>query len=322
MSKAAKVSLQPFDPQHYLAFVRLWNYAYPHLKTTSTNFRLQDIYAPAGFQQKRWLAVENGVIVGFGGYENLRDEDFNPRQFRLHIVVNPASEGQGIGQALISQVLTELKQINALDAGVLVCLEREQSVGFALRNGFQGEIEWYLSRINLETFAIPHYDKLAAQWQRDGITFVPFSELAGETGAGRKLYELFSAVRNDTPSSSDAMTLPPLEEFVENIRRQPRQYEGYFIALHEGRFVGLGVLSRKPHNDEELHNDILGVLPEYRRQGVSLGVIARAIEWARSCGYIYATAENAASNKAVIPLMEMVGFQRQASWQLFRKVFE
>jgi GNAT superfamily N-acetyltransferase len=114
--------------------------------------------------------------------------------------------------------------------------------------------------------------------------------------------------------------LPAAREFLEYLSRFPREFEGYVVALHRGRFVGLCTLTRKPHNDIEIHNDLLGVLPEYRRQGVSLGTIARAVVWARSHGFSYATAENAATNSAIIPLMETIGFERQSSWQLFRKV--
>ena len=126
-------------------------------------------------------------------------------------------------------------------------------------------------------------------------------------------------MRSDVPSS-EPQPLPTREDFVGKLHRYPGEFDGYFVALHHGRFVGLGVLAGKTYIEGELHNEILGVLPEFRRQGVALGVIVRAIEWARSKGFRYVTAENSATNKAVIPLMELVGFQRQARWQLYRKI--
>ena len=309
-----------FQPEHYLPLARLWNYAYPHLKTTSTNIRLQDKIAPLGFHQARWIAEQNAEIVGFAGYENYREENFNPRKFRVHVVVRPESAGRGLGRRLLSQVVEALKPIKPIDASVLVCLERERSVAFAKKNGFEGELEWHYSRLDLEQFALPNLEKLAEQWRGEGVTFHPFHEFSGEAGAGSRLSELYCSVRRDVPSS-DSQPLPARDDFDEKLRRFPTEFDGYFVALHQGRFVGLGVLAGKPYIEGELHNEILGVLPEFRRQGVALGVIVRAIEWARSKGFRYVTAENSATNKAVIPLMELVGFQRQARWQLYRKTF-
>jgi GNAT superfamily N-acetyltransferase len=319
MNNSPSFTLRPFAPEDYLHLARLWNYAYPHLKNTSIHFRMQDLSAPEDFICRRWVAESRGEIAGLGGLENLRGEQFHPRKFRLHIIAGPAHEGRGVGRVLLEKVLAELVGWQPLDASAMVCRERERSVKFAQAAGFQGEMEWFYSRLPLETFVVPQHEKLAARWREEGITFQPFEELAAEAGAGERLHEIYCAVRGDVPSS-DARMLPAAREFLEYLSRFPREFEGYVVALHRGRFVGLCTLTRKPHNDIEIHNDLLGVLPEYRRQGVSLGTIARAVVWARSHGFSYATAENAATNSAIIPLMETIGFERQSSWQLFRKV--
>ena len=142
----------------------------------------------------------------------------------------------------------------------------------------------------------------------------------GGSWRGRKLHELYCAMRAEVPTS-DARTLPSVAGFVSDLKLKPELFAGHLIALHEGRWIGLGALSRKTHAPAELHTDILGVMPEYRRQGVALGIITLGVAWAHSLGVSAVTTENAASNKAIIALMELIGFEKVADWQLFRKVY-
>jgi len=147
-----------------------------------------------------------------------------------------------------------------------------------------------------------------------------FTELVSDPERDRKLWALDGELGQDIPSL-DEQTPFSYEQFVEKFLRNPQMPpEAYFIALHNGEYIGITSLWHGAL-EEGLVSSLTGVKRAYRRQGIALALKLRAIAYAQEQGMPYIKTWNDSPNKGMIALNERLGFVRSTGWITYRKLF-
>ncbi len=103
------VTLRPFTEGDYVAYVELANEAYPDYGWTIAEVRhFDDDWKPEGYHQRRIIAEEGGVPVGYSDVSHSRGQ-FAPDNYNFDVIVRPAARRRGIGTALFEDALAALR---------------------------------------------------------------------------------------------------------------------------------------------------------------------------------------------------------------------
>src|SRR5205085_7566697 len=108
-----RITMRPFTPGDYAAFVELSNSAYPDYAWTIEEIKHFDQdWKPEGYHRRRIIADEAGVPVGYCEVSHSRGQ-FVPDNYNIDLVVRPESRRRGIGRALLGDALADLRSRNA-----------------------------------------------------------------------------------------------------------------------------------------------------------------------------------------------------------------
>jgi mycothiol synthase len=235
---------------------------------------------------------------------------FHPRKYTLRLDVDPAHRRRGIGGALLSRVLDELRTREAIALRTVATEDNAEAVGFLTRRGFREVWREIPSELDLARFDGAPFAKRAARVDVAITTLA--EELAAGPGVLRELYELH-AFCNRGQQELDPLTPPPFEEFVAGQVEGPQAMpEAWFLARdrgHGGALVGMSSLERLPNAPDTLEPGYTAVHPDHRRRGIALALKLRAIEHARAAGYRALTTHSNAINTGMIALNTALRFR-------------
>lgn len=301
-------SIQPFSPHHYPAYTRLWNAAYPDLKRTELEMRLADVSSPPS----RWIAEQDGVVIGFGGYEAI-----DQGKFQLHLFVVPECRRRGVGSSLYDQVIGKLGDGTVLRAWARE--DRPEGLRFLENRGFAGEMRTFHATLDTASFDLVRLEKYRSRLRKYGYQFRTFAELQSDPARNRKMYEVFCEVTRDIPSP-EPRQLPAFEDYEERIINSPELFRAHFFALHNDRYVGLCMLLPQGRTKRELYADTLGIKRDYRGRGIAQALSYMGIEYAMKHGYAFISADSFVENQRINSLLENLGFGNRSVWTLFSKI--
>jgi ribosomal protein S18 acetylase RimI-like enzyme len=307
----SNVRIRPFAREDYPAMAAVQSAAGHQRPRTAEVLQFGDEHRDARCLAARWVAEQNGEVVGWAGYDQLVWM-YDPRKFVLSGFVHPARQGRGIGALLYKTVTGALAPYDPAALYVLeVRADQEQSVGFLVARGFREAMRTWVLHLALASFD-PAPFATAGILDAHHLEIRTMAELASDPDLDRKLYLLVNAVHEDVPTPGENTPLT-YEHFVENMLATPElEPERIFVAVSrsDGAYVGLSILWSIPGSDN-LRGGITGVARPYRRQGVALALKLHAIAYARAHGYAAVETMNAADNTAILALNERLGFVKQ-----------
>lgn len=311
--------IRPFTPDDYQAIAEIHNLLYPDDPYSIEERRFWDEHRDPKTRFQRWLVEREGQAVGMAEYGQPEDA-YHPRKFWFNIEVHPNWQRQGIGSALLDRLMAELQQYDPLLVQTQVKEDMAQSISFLQARGFQNVWRMWESRLDVNGFDFTPYVGLEERLRARGIEIKPIPELADDSERDRKLWALDGELGHDIPSL-DEQTPFGYEQYVEKFLHNPQMpHESYFIALHNGEYIGTTSLWHSSM-EEGLFSNLTGVKPAYRRQGIALALKLRAIVYAQEHGKPYIKTWNDSPNTGMIALNERLGFVRQIGWLTYRKMF-
>jgi ribosomal protein S18 acetylase RimI-like enzyme len=108
------MKIRIFTPEDYPAIVDIHNslnIAWPERPRTAQAWAESESNNSPKSRQQRWVAVEEGRVVGFSSYSQ-GPMEYPPQSFYICVEVFPEYQCRGIGSALYNQVMEGLQAFN------------------------------------------------------------------------------------------------------------------------------------------------------------------------------------------------------------------
>jgi mycothiol synthase len=273
---------------------------------------------------QRWVAIEDGGVVGFAFYSHPY-WDYNPQRFSINIEVHPTYQNRGIGAALYEQVMEGLYPYHPhiLRADAFTNLP----LGFAFlqKRGFYEAFRETPVHLDVASFDTSPYTELERKLNAQGISINTVRELEGDPGRDRKIYDLYWEVSEDVPHEetpegfSSEEEKPSFEDWLSwGLNPASTLADAYFIATYGDQYIGLRELYQHKDNNALL-GSLLGVRRTFRGRGIGLAMQLRGIAYATEHGYSQLKTCTAVQNVPMQALFNKLGYTRDPEWQQCQK---
>lgn len=308
------LKIREWTPDDYAALVAIENAVYPDYPATVAEWQHNDDRRPPGHYLQRWVAERDGVPVGYAA-ANHSEWHYHPQKFNVGASVPPEFQGQGVGRALYAHLLEALQPQNPIELRAACREDHHRSLRFLGARGYTETMREWESRLPVAAFDPAPFAGAEERLTEQGIRIRTLREVqAEEPDWAQKLYSLKHEVEADVPRSASEFTPPSFETFMKRFEGNPNLLpDGYFIAEHNGQYVGISQLFRNQTN-QELDTGLTGVRRSHRRMGIALALKLRAIEYARRHGHPVIKTWNETNNHGMLSINVRLGFVRQPAW--------
>jgi mycothiol synthase len=317
------MEIRPFHPDDYAALAEIGAAIETERDRTADWFRQRDATWNPTFSRVRLVAVRDGAVAGWGDIGHTW-WSFHPRKFLLRLNVHPAEQGRGVGSVLYSRLCEHAEsRWDPRRIGAETRENRPHSRSFLEHRGFQMEHRRWESRLDVADARVGRRDDAEARLARYAIAISTVADERKRRGEGfvRDLFELEQRASRDEPAY-DPDGAMQFDQFVANELDPATLIEdGSFLAVHEGKLVGVSRLLRDVATPQRLHVGFTGVDPGYRGQGIAVALKLRTVEYARRHGFEEIRTQNDATNAAMLHINEVLGFKREPAWLSYAKYF-
>jgi GNAT superfamily N-acetyltransferase len=312
------VTLRSFTDADYPAYVAIANESFPDYAWTIDEVRHVDAdWRPEGFFQRRVIAEENGIAIGYSDASHSRGQ-FVPANYNLEIIVRPAARRRGIGLALYEDAAAVLRDRTARWARSAVKESLADSVAFAREIGAVELKRDWESRLDVPSFDPAPFANAPARALAAGVHITTLAaEMTVDPDAIRKAYALHAEARIDVPGL-DPSTPSPYERFEQEVLRAPWSLpEAYFLAIRDGRYVGESSLAKEGSDPSLIHQNLTGVLRSERGKGIAMALKLKTVEYAQAHGFTTIRTWNDSLNAPMLAINVALGFAREPAWITF-----
>lgn len=322
---AIAIILRDFDPAtDYPAVVALHNdvfgMAFPVDEGVLT--RRDREWAKAG-NFGRWVAVAvptdspsasgYGLIVGHAAYMQSAAPD-DDRYF-VHVLVQEAWRGQGIGTQLYERLLEQMRSFGAQRLRASARVDRPADLHFFVRRGFVETFRESVSVLDVRTRDLSSYDGVVEAVEGSGIRLRSWAELKPDAAMRQAFYHLEWELLHQVRGWEDKE--PPPFATWQHQRSPGRGFlpDAYRVALDGDTPVGVSFLVQRSVPGL-LHQGLTGVLPAYRRRRIALALKMLNIRYAQEHGYTQIVTANAVGNAGMLHLNARLGFVAHPAWAM------
>lgn len=301
-----------YAPQDYLALEPLARAIHAKLPPCPLQYHREwkiAIDAPdkLGSGARAYVAREEGQIVGYGSLWPLH----SPTAIRMHILVAPARQRQGIGGRLYERLLADLLPLQAPCVQARIRDALPQVLAFAARRGFEAVQHMVYLRLHVSDADTASFAPVLQNVAERGIVLTTLAEeQQREPACLEKLWDLYNVVHPDTPEGQISSSPPLLLETLLRILETDLP-AAHFIAKVGEQYVGWSPLTLQDAEEGAINvGSLTGVRREYRRQGVATALKVRTIRYAQEHGFKAIVTKTA--NPAMLALSEKLGFRRES----------
>lgn len=312
-------AIRPFTGDDYARLADVTNRAQPDDPISERDLRYHDeTWDETRYFKQRLVAMNDaGTAVGFGRVSHL-PEQFHPGKYQVRVIVDLDWQRRGHGGALFQALLDRLQARHAISVRTWVTESDAPSIRFATKRDFVEMRREWQSRLDVDAFDPASFATALPRIAGHGITITTLADRAGaDPNLWPAMYELDTICATDVPDI-DPYTPVPYEEFVTTYLTAPYVLaDGFFIARHGDRYVGVARLWSSDEEPDILNQDLTGVLPEYRGQGIAMALKLATIEYARAHGKREIRTWNDTANRAMLRINEALGFAKQPAVIMF-----
>ena len=239
-------------------------------------------------------------MLGYLGYAQGRDE--NCRNCYFNIFLDPQYNGNGYRQLLYERMLEEIQRFDCdrLYADIYEHPNYDHFKNFLLNNNFHIGLKIRESSLQLENINLIEYNPLLRQLDAKGIQFYDAkNEMLDFPDHYKKLEELRWRYGKDFPMPKGiAHTRNPFEQYMKYQNLFEDKHYGVEVVAVDGEmYVGSTDIHLFPKSDPfKAWTGSLGVLREYRRQGIATALKVKAFEKLRDKGVKQVRTDNEENN--------------------------
>lgn len=310
--------LREFTPADYPGIAEVNSAVYTEYPETAEHVREEDENRDKTQLFARFVAEEDGRIVGTCGYMQWPRD--TPR-FWAWVQVHPEAQGKGIGKALYAKVLEVLETHGATNIRAEAREGDDRGMRFLDDRGFVMEMREKESALDVDTFQPEAWAADLERATAQGIIIKSYAELKAEAtdleALHRAMYEIYNLVNLDIPDVDEKIP-DPFEEWTKRFERTHFYPEGQIYALDGEVFVGCSFLWKRP-TDKDLNTGMTGVRREYRKRGIATALKVRALTEAKAYGAKTIRTTNEQDNVGMLGINYRLGFQPQPAWLFYGK---
>lgn len=304
------LTIREFTPADYAAITNVFQLTQPEDGWEESDFREEDDTRPDHCKHQKWVAEVDGNIVGVSLYDQ-RAHTYDPQKFWFDGGVVPEYQNQGIGTALLAEVVRAIQEHDGKEIITATGEDRPHVIQFLENRKFEAFNTAWESHLKLDEYDPMPYKGLLEKLKGEGITFKTFAELADSDKHLEKLYDLWWATKQDEPTVFGVVTKIDFDHFVKT--RLNGQYfdpDGYFIALDGDDYIAYSNFwESKP--GEYLWIGFTGTLPKYQSRGIATALKVIGNEYAKSKGFKEVRTSNNSVNTPMLSVNVKMGFDRQ-----------
>ena len=310
------IDIRVFTADDYPSMVNIHNslnIVWPERPRTPDGWAEVDQNRNPKCKHKRWVAVKDGNVVGFGSYGQSIFE-YHPQRFNVNVEVSPNYQQQGVGTALYNQIMTELQAFDPRVLRANAFTNLPQGFPFLQKRGFYEAFRETPVYLDTTTFDPSPYASLEAKLKDKGFVIKTLRELKSDPDRDRKIYTLYWEVSKDVPHEDLEIEKQDFNEWVKWGLNDPTILpDAYLIVVRGDEYVGLRELGKDPDNNV-LQGGLLGVRRIYRRQGIGLAMQLRGIAYAKEHGYPELKTCTAVQNVPMQGLFDKLAYVRDPEW--------
>ncbi|HEY9087956.1 MAG TPA: GNAT family N-acetyltransferase [Anaerolineaceae bacterium] len=276
-----------------------------------------DARRPPKYLCRRWVAVEDGQVVGYAGYKQSAGE-YHPQRFQVDVKVLPGYQRRGIGSALYACLLDGLQRFDPRVLRADAFTHLPHGFRFLQSRGFFEAFRETPVYLDAHAFDPTPYAQLETGLNAQGIFIKTLRELEVDPDRNQKLFEMYCAADADIPH--EEIEIEPLEfsEWLSWGVSEPYVLpDAYLVAICAGEYVALRDVSE--YGGQALLGGLMGVRRDFRQRGIALALMVRNLIYAREHGYREFKDCTAVQNAPMQALFNRLGFSRAPEWQQCQK---
>ena len=248
----------------------------------------------------RLLLYKEDMVIGFLRYGQGREK--NKQKCFFNIFIDPDYNGFKYRQLLYDEMLKEVNKFNCngLYMDVYEHPNYDNSKKFLIKNGFNNKFSVRESSLDLSIVDFKKYSLLLEKLDQKGIKFYDGrDELSKKPDYYKKLEELRWIFSQDFPMPEGiVMERGPYDQFLKYQQLfEKKRYGVEIIATYGDKYVGSTDIHIYPNSDpHKAWTGGLGVLREYRRQGIATALKVKAFIKLRAKGVSLVRTDNEENN--------------------------
>jgi ribosomal protein S18 acetylase RimI-like enzyme len=292
--------IRPFEPADAEAVVALVRGVAEDWVVSPQGLSYRMAAHPQRARQEAWVAVEDGLVVGFAR-ARLLWEVASERAATLWLAVRAEKRRRGIGSALLRQAENHLERAGA---GKLESFaDEEAGRAFLEAHGFQRSRVEHVSALD-PRLVDPSAAELEEAKAAEGFRLVSLADVLDRP---QELHAVYAGVLVDVPGHFTEDDLR-YDEWVRECLGDPDlSSAGSSVVLSAERVVALSFLLTDGTGRGA--SDLTGTLPEFRRRGLARLAKLRTIRWAADNGIEQMVTGNDEQNAGILALNRSLGYK-------------
>ena len=237
--------------------------------------------SPAPLNRNMVALNDEEAIVGWSLLRRSENEP-ESRAF-TSIITHPDSRRNGIGSALLEDVVTHARSIGVT---ALKSRVKDSEPGWLARaksKGFEIDRHQFRSGVALREFDDSPFMGRITELETAGIVFTTLAELGDTDENRRRYYEADYRAAQDIPGEDYIQSWPEYE--VEVFGNEEYRPEGAYLALDGDRITGVAHVMLDTEHDR-MENLFTGVLRKYRGAGIAQAMNLLTIKYTRQTGVL------------------------------------